>query len=228
MATMLHDPKLEALLEKLHGLSLEQSPEINKHFSTLSRTDGTQPLVDADAKAFLANKFVALDQDKSEFCYGLCRAMAARNIIEVGTSYGVSTLYLAAALRDTIAAGGGGGMVIGTEYEPAKVKVARRYFDEAGLSEYIDLREGDLRETLKTVPNDVDFVLVDIWTPMSRPALELIAPRLRQGAIVVCDNTADDRNDYRRYFDYILDPRNGFRTMTLPFSGGFEFSVKCD
>src|SRR5579863_6485201 len=56
---------------------------------------------------------------------------------------------------------------------------------------------------------------------------KLVAPHLRTGAIVVCDNTADARNDYRDYFEFIRAPDNGFRTMTLPFDGGFEFSVKC-
>jgi predicted O-methyltransferase YrrM len=70
-------------------------------------------------------------------------------------------------------------------------------------------------------------MLVDIWTPMARPALELVAPHLKQGAIVVCDNTAPGRNDYRDYIEFIRAPANGFRTMTLPFKGGFEFSVKC-
>jgi predicted O-methyltransferase YrrM len=227
MTSILNDPKLEALLDRLHKQSDSQTREINDHFSELSRTDGTQPLVDADAKTFLADKFVALDQDKAEFCYALCRSLQATQVIEVGTSYGVSTLYLAAAVRDTCAVSGGEGMVIGTEYEPAKVEIARRNFDQAGLSAFIDLREGDLRETLQKIDGSVDFVLVDIWTPMARPALELVTPRLRRGAIVVCDNTADPRNDYRDYFEFIRTPDNGFRSMTLPFDGGFEFSVKC-
>lgn len=224
---MLNDPRLEAILERLHARSLQQSLEIDGHFAALSRTDGTQPLVDTDARAFLADKFVALDRDKAEFCYGLCRAVGARNIVEIGTSYGVSTIYLAAAVRDTCTASGGNGVVIGTEYEPAKAQAARRNFDEAGLSPFIDLREGDLRDTLQRIDGKVDFMLIDIWTPMARPALELVAPRLRHGAIVVCDNTADARNDYREYFGFIGARENGFRTMTLPFGGGFEFSVKC-
>ena len=81
--------------------------------------------------------------------------------------------------------------------------------------------------SLQRIDGAVDFMLVDIWTPMARPALELVAPHLRTGAIVVCDNTADARNDYRDYFEFIRAPDNGFRTMTLPFEGGFEFSVKC-
>jgi predicted O-methyltransferase YrrM len=141
--------------------------------------------------------------------------------VECGTSFGVSTLYLAAAVRDN-----GGGVVIGTEYESAKAKIARGHFAQAGLSEFIDLREGDLRETLKTLEAPVDFLLVDIWTPLARPVMELVGPHLRKGAIVIADNTDTYRIAYGDYFAYIDDPANGFSTMTLPFDGGLEMSVK--
>jgi predicted O-methyltransferase YrrM len=95
------------------------------------------------------------------------------------------------------------------------------------LSQYIELREGDLRETLKDLNGPVDFLLVDVWIAMARPALALVAPRLRSGAIVICDNTKQFRNEYADYFAIINDPANGFRTMTLPFDGGLELSVRC-
>jgi predicted O-methyltransferase YrrM len=116
--------------------------------------------------------------------------------------------------------------VIGTEYEPTKASAARAHFDEAGLSRFIELREGDLRETLKRIPGPVDFLLVDIWVPMARPALELVAPHLKPGAIVICDNTAQYRSAYADYFAFLEDPANGFQTMTLPFDGGLEMSVR--
>jgi predicted O-methyltransferase YrrM len=94
-------------------------------------------------------------------------------------------------------------------------------------SSFIDLREGDLRETLKQIDEPVDFVLVDIWITMARPALEIITPHLRLGAVVVCDNTKDHRPQYADYFAFLNDPANQFRTMTLPFDGGFELSVRC-
>ena len=164
---------------------------------------------------------------RQEFCYQLCRAANARRIVEAGTSYGVSTLYLAAAVRDNIRASGGEGVVIGTEYEPGKASIARGHFELAGLSGFIDLREGDLRETLRRIDGPIDFMLVDIWIAMARPALELVAPHLRAGAMVVCDNTAMHRDAYADYFAFIEDPANGFRTMTLPFDGGLELSVRC-
>jgi predicted O-methyltransferase YrrM len=117
--------------------------------------------------------------------------------------------------------------VIGTEHEPAKAQAARANFAEAGLGELIDLREGDLRETLRELPAVVDFMLLDIWTPMARPALELVAPRLREGAIVVADNTRQFREAYADYFAFVDDPKNRLRTRTLPFEGGLELTVRC-
>ena len=70
-------------------------------------------------------------------------------------------------------------------------------------------------------------MLVDIWITMARPALELVAPRLKPGAIVISDNTEHYRAEYADYFAFLNDPAHGFRTMTLPFGGGLEFSVCC-
>jgi predicted O-methyltransferase YrrM len=216
--SVLQDPALEGLLERLHRQSDEQLQAMTAY---ASRNDNDP----ARLKAFRSDKLVALDRDKAELCYQLCRALSARRIVEIGTSYGVSTLYLAAALRDNLK-NGGEGIVIGTEYEPAKAAQARAHFDEAGLSQFIDLREGDLRETLKTLAGPIDFVLVDIWIAMARPAIELVAPHLRPGAIVLCDNTEQYREHYADYFDFINAPANRFRTMTLPFGGGLELSVR--
>ena len=117
------------------------------------------------------------------------------------------------------------GVVIGTEHEPRKAEIARANFEKAGLSDYIDLREGDLRQTLQDVGGPVDFMLVDIWE-LALPALELVAPNLRPGAIVACDNTTVDVAEYKDYFTFLNNPINRFQTMTVPFDGGFELSVK--
>ena len=68
-------------------------------------------------------------------------------------------------------------------------------------------------------------MLVDIWVAMARPALELVTPHLRSGAIVISDNTERHRGEYADYFAFLEE--NGFRTMTLPFDGGLELSVRC-
>lgn len=225
---VLNDAGLERLLATLHARSDAQISTMGDFYSSHAREP--QRLTEdeaAELKVFRTDKLVALDRDKAEFCYLLCRAKNVHRIVEAGTSYGVSTLYLAAAVRDNVRASGGDGVVIGTEYEREKARAARAHFEQAGLSRLIDLREGDLRETLKQIDGPVDFMLVDIWTDMARPALEMVAPHLRPGAIVVCDNTKQHRAAYADYFAFLEDPANGFRTITLPFSGGLELSVRC-
>ena len=119
------------------------------------KTPAQENFYDNDMQRFLSDKMVALDRDKAQFCYLFCRSLRATRVVEAGTSFGVSTLYLAAAVRDNQVENG---VVIGTEYEPKKVEIARANFKEAGLSEFIELREGDLRQTLQDVGGPVDFI----------------------------------------------------------------------
>jgi predicted O-methyltransferase YrrM len=224
---------IDGLLDRLYARDVAQNDAVETYF-TARAVEGSLDWnrFDERTNEFLRDKLIALDRSKAEFCYHVCRALRARRVVEAGTSFGVSTLFLAAAVRDNLRQGTQGlspgqpGLVIGTEYEPEKARMARGHFAEAGLADLIDLRVGDLRETLVDVAEPVDFMLIDIWTPMARPALELIAPSLRQGAVVICDNTQQFRDAYREYFDFIEDRRNGLRTMTLPFDGGLEFTVR--
>jgi len=224
MTSPLNDPKLEELLERLHKQSALQEEETNAYFELREQKIAidNEDFYDENLKRFLSDKIAALDRDKALFCYLLCRSLRATRIVEAGTSYGVSTLYLAAAVRDNQV---DNGVVVGTEHEPRKAEIARANFKKAGLNDYIDLREGDLRQTLQDVGGPVDFMLVDIWE-VALPALELVAPNLRPGAIVACDNTTVDAAEYKDYFTFLNNPINRFQTMTVPFDGGFELSVK--
>lgn len=224
---LLNDPRLEALLDRLHAQSVGQNETVVSYFMKRA-SEGTLDWnrFDDGMHSFMSDKLIALERDKAEFCYQLCRALRATRVVEAGTSFGVSTLYLAAAVRDNLRGDGGTGAIIGTEHEPRKAAIARANFAEAGLSDLIDLREGDLQQTLVDIRGPIDFMLIDIWTPMARPALELVAPALRPGAIVVSDNTTQFREAYRDYFEFVNDPANGLRTMTLPFEGGLELTVR--
>ncbi|THD77245.1 MAG: class I SAM-dependent methyltransferase [Phenylobacterium sp.] len=220
--SVLGDPALQARIDALQAQSVAQEAETGRWFGErIRKGELSWEGFDDASHRFMADKFVALEPIKAEFCYLTCRALRATRVVEVGTSYGVSTHYLAAAVRDN-----GGGRVIATEYEPAKAAAARANFQAAGISDLIDLREGDLRETLQVIDGPVDFVLMDIWTEMVVPALTLIGPHLRPGAVIVADNTTASRPGYRAFFDYLADPANGLRSMTLPFEGGLEFCVK--
>ena len=227
MANVLADPKLEALIGDLQARSHAQEAKTPAYYQARADAGRSDWSMDAGDHAFYADKLVALEEPKAEFCYSLCRAIGARRIVELGTSFGVSTLYLAAAVRDNCR-GGGAGVVIGTEHEAAKAAAARANFAKAGLADWIELREGDLTQTLKSLAGPIDFALFDIWTQMVMPGMTLIFPHLRVGSIICADNTAGPRNraGYADFFAFIADPANGLRTMTLPFEGGFEFAVK--
>ena len=223
MSLSMMDPELTGLLDRLHAQSDAQIAEIDQYCAQREQRGETDWRVfDEDMHRFFADKLVALDRDKAEFCYHICRAMQATRVVEAGTSFGVSTIYLAAALRDNQVENG---VVIATECDPVKAQTARQNFKEAGLCDFIELREGDLRQTLRDLDGPIDFMLVDIWE-VARPALELVSPNLRTGAIVVCDNTTVDIDEYGDYFEFVMDPANRFSTMTIPFQGGFEMTVR--
>jgi predicted O-methyltransferase YrrM len=156
------------LLSRLHKTSLDQEAAISTKGKVFS-SDVLGDLEDKHAGAasdefdkLMADKFIALDEDKCHFMYQLINAMGATNVVEAGTSYGVSTIYLALAVAQTKKATEKEGVVIATEKEPEKAEVARRYWRECGgVEEHVDLRVGDLLETLKEGVPEVDLLLLD-------------------------------------------------------------------
>jgi predicted O-methyltransferase YrrM len=167
MASVLGDAKLDALLDGLHATSTAEEADIERYF--FHERTGPWNGMELRDHAFMASKLVALDRDRAEFCYMTARAIGARRIVEAGTSWGVSTPYLAAAVRDN-----GGGVVFGAEHEAEKVKQARANLEAAGLSAFVDLREGDLIEASRSFDGPIDFVLFDIWSHVARPVLDIL------------------------------------------------------
>ncbi|MEX5635168.1 O-methyltransferase [Parafrankia sp. FMc2] len=244
------DDRARAVVEGLQARNRRQTraavgPLIVRAVRSRLRDGTWDPTQSPATRAWLADKLVALDPSKAALCYQLCRALGARRVVEAGTSYGLSTIYLAAAVRDNIAAaaalaesrdarrgaepddgGAAAGVVIGTEHEPSKVAFAHANLTEAGLADHADIREGDLRETLRDLPGPVDFMLVDIWIPMALPALRLVTPHLRPGALVVCDNVVSGRRYYAEYLDHVRDPGGPFTSVTVPGNGGLEISLR--
>ena len=85
---------------------------------------------------------------------------------------------------------------------------------------------GDARQTLKDAGGPVDFLLLDSWIPLVRPVMDTVAPQLRPGAIVVCDNVQMYEREYADYTSFVRDPNNGFRSVMLSHEGGLEISLK--
>jgi predicted O-methyltransferase YrrM len=148
--------------------------------------------------------------------YMLARSTGARHIVEFGTSFGISTIFLAAALKDN-----GGGTLIGSEFEPGKVAQARENLKTAMLAQFVDIRDGDALETLgRDLPTAIDLVLLDGAKSLYPKVLELLEPRLRVGALVLADNA----DMCPEYVARVRKPDGGY--LSVAVADDVELSMK--
>ncbi|KAI1118713.1 O-methyltransferase [Nemania sp. NC0429] len=243
-ATLDASERVKALPLRLHTNSLAQEEELNKPGGKLTElkaalrrhTEAGDAAAVVDLQRqfddLMRDKMIALEEDKALFVYHLCRTLSATRIVEAGTSFGLSTIYLALAVGQNAAKSEPGkresAKVIATEYEPSKIALARQHWREAGdeVEPWIDLREGDLRQTLASdLPEEIDFVLFDIWTPMALPTLRLLESKLKRGAVIVVDNVTSSADGYHDFHEHIKTHRSAYRSLVLPYSGGLEFIV---
>jgi predicted O-methyltransferase YrrM len=215
----LSDPKLSALLDRLHAASRGERRRLGREMlrSLVKRARLSSREQSEWAKDF----YLSIGRAQGQFLYALARGLAARRVVEFGTSMGISTLYLAAAVRDN-----GGGLVIGSELHPEKVRRARSHLAEAGLADLVEIREGDALETLRDPGGPVDLAFLDGWKELYVPVLELLAPHLRPGALVVGDNMFTFWRALAPYRAYVRDASHGFRSQTLLLGDGTELSVR--
>lgn len=134
--------------------------------------------------ARLKDVWLPVSRETGHLLYMLARTCRARAIVEFGTSFGISTLHLAAALRDN-----GGGRLISSEFEPSKVARARAHLVAAGVEDLVEIREGDALLTLREdLPERIDLLLLDGAKPLYNDVLDLVEDRLAPGALIVADN----------------------------------------
>jgi predicted O-methyltransferase YrrM len=164
----------------------------------------------------LKDVWLPVSRNTAAMLYMLARSSKAKAIVEFGTSFGISTLHMAAALRDN-----GGGRLITTEFEPSKVAKAQAHLIEGGLADLVEIREGDALETLKAdLPEAIDIVLLDGAKALYNDVLDLIESRLRPGALIVADN-ADYSPDY---LARVRSPQSGY--LSTPFADDVELSIR--
>jgi predicted O-methyltransferase YrrM len=219
--TSLDDPRVCAVLDRLHAAARGDWRFFVRHLPmTVGMLLGRAAPPAAEQAALFKDVYIPLWPAQGRFLYLVARAISARRTVEFGTSFGVSTIYAAAAARDV------GGSVIGSELEPSKRERALANLAEAGLADVVDVRLGDALETLRDVPAPVDLVLLDGWKELYLPVLRLLEPKLRPGAVVLADNIRTFRVALAPYVEYVQSGRNGFRSVTLPLKDGFEYSVR--
>ena len=209
-------PLLDRLFEEADAASPMNSPlaaalSVEQHRRLMqSKTDYR------DFYGQLKDFPLAVSRETGALLYMLARSCGARTIVEFGTSFGLSTLCLAAALRDN-----GGGLVITTEFEPSKAARARGNLTAGGLIDLVEIREGDALETLSVdLPETIDLLLLDGAKALYPEILSLVESRLRPGALVVADN-ADYSPDY---LARVRSPEAGY--LSTPFAEDVELSMR--
>ena len=218
----LHDPQVQAVLERLHRSASRQTLglarlTLSRLFDRLARRSRSLT-EEADQ---IKDLYLCLSPKQGSLVYMAARSLRARRVVEFGTSFGVSTIYLAAAVRDN-----GGGVVIGSEIERSKIAKARSHIEEAGLSDQVEIREGDACETLRDPGGPVDMVLLDGMKDLYLPIVEMLKPHLRKGAVVLADNILSYRKALAPYSAHMRDIANGFQSVTLFLGDGTEYSVR--
>lgn len=167
------------VLEDLHDAAARDAERWNARTGT---TDDTLNAQGSGELVRLGEFYLAVSPDDGRLLYVLARAIKAQRIVEFGASYGISSIYLAAAARDNA------GSLVTTEVHPEKCAALRDTFQRAGLANVISLLEGDARKTLQDVSDPIDMLFLDGWKSGYLPIFQLLRPKLRPGALVLADN----------------------------------------
>ena len=207
------------LLARLFAEADAARPETAPAFAAIPPEERTRLMRSReDYRAFYAalkDYALPVSREAGKLLYMLAVACQARSIVEFGTSFGLSTIHLAAALKDN-----GGGTLITSEFEPGKIARARENLAAAGLADVVEFREGDALETLaRDLPERIDLVLLDGAKSLYLDILKLLEPRLRAGAVIVADN-ADHCPDYLAYVE------SGTDYTSMAFTDDIELTVR--
>jgi predicted O-methyltransferase YrrM len=206
-------PLLDRLFEQAEATTSPVFASMSREEMTRLMHSKTEYL---DFYGQLKDLWLPVSRETAALLYMLARSSRAATIVEFGTSFGISTLHLAAALRDN-----GGGRLITTEFESSKVAKAREHLRAGGVLDLVEIREGDALQTLRTdLPASIDLLLLDGAKALYPEVLALVEGRLRPGALVVADN-ADFSPDY---LAYVRSPANGY--LSVPFADDVELSMR--
>jgi predicted O-methyltransferase YrrM len=219
MKSAINSSQVQAVLENLYADSAKNDPLVHQ----AARDAGASHQNEAEFFKAVRGAYMAVGRDFGNLLYTLARCSNAKTIIEFGTSFGVSTIYLASAIHDN-----GAGRVITTEFEPSKAERAKNNLAAAGLEAFVEVRLGDALETLKSgIPQTIDLIMLDGAKSLYLDVLQLLEPNLRRGGIVASDNT--NQESLASFVNHVRSPANGYISsgiLTGDRTHGHEISIR--
>jgi predicted O-methyltransferase YrrM len=217
----LTSPPVAKLLDHLFAEADRNDPAAFGHFDAMEvKLDG--PASGRQRAELMRDIYMPVTPDVGRLLYILARNRGAKTIVEFGTSFGISGIHLAAALRD-----GGGGRLITTEFEATKAARAKENFHASGLDDLVEIRVGDAFETLKDdLGGQIEFVLLDGWKELYLPMLKFLEGRLSAGALIIADDLDVEPKDLAPYLDYVRNAKNGYVSVEFPIGDRLEVSLR--
>jgi predicted O-methyltransferase YrrM len=164
--------------------------------------------------------FMAVAPEVGRLIYLLVRSRRPLLVVEFGTSFGLSAIHIAAALRDN-----GRGRLITTEQSASKVARAAQHLAQAGLSEWVEIRQGDAFETLAAIQG-IDVLLLDGWKPLYLPLLKQLEPALSRRCLVIADDVIRLSDRLAPYLAYVRAASTGYLSCEIPLDDGLELSIR--
>ena len=219
----LRNPAVAALLDELFADATRADAPLMARMQAMPADERRALLADYKALYGAAvEAYLPVSREAGVLLYQLARARDAHTIVEFGTSFGISTIYLAAALRD-----GGGGRLVTSELEPSKAARARANLERAGLADLVEFRVGDALDTLRPKPGDapIDLLYLDGAKALYREVLELVERQLADRAVIVADNI-DMAELVAPFTSYVRNPDNGYLSNRVVIGEGLELTLR--
>ena len=162
---------------------------------------------------------LAVSPEMGRFLYNLTLIQRPARILELGSSYGVSTLYFASALRQI-----GKGEIVATELDTLKCQALQENLRAAGVRSWVDLREGDVFAAVGQLEGTFDMIFMDVWASLYLELFQKIEPLLKPGSVVITDNMYTAEEEVRAFKQY-LSGNPAYSSITLDFESGVELTV---
>ena len=163
---------------------------------------------------------ICVGPETGQLLHILARSLKARRIVEIGASYGYSTIWLAHAAKQT------GGKVESFELSASKVEFARAKLRSVGLDAYVEFHVGDALTNLAQLEGPLDLVLIDCWKNLYEPCFELVYPRLAAEGFIVADNMLypEDTRPHARAYQQHVRSKPDLDSVLLPVGSGIELT----
>jgi predicted O-methyltransferase YrrM len=192
------DPKLDQLLSEMERFGTENDQR------------------ESDRK----RKMLNLEPETASLLHILVRAAHRQSILEIGTSNGYSTIWLAHAVRFR-----NEGSLVSIERNPAKLEMARQNLSRAGLLDSVTLLEGEASDTVQMLEGYFDCVFFDADRISARKQLEILMPKLQPDVLLLADNVISHPQEIADYLKAVSG-LPGFSSVTVPIGKGLHVAYR--